>query len=364
MIVLARSDVEARRVGSVAMMLSAATAVCVSLIGAGMALAFPLIARGATKFPLGIVEVAVLMPLFIIAWGIAQVFTFSNLRADRVRVIAGFKVAQSGLAGILQVATSTWRAVPGLILGNLAGWLLLAVAGVRTHLAKGGVRRDLRLRTVKAVVRRHARFPRYVMPNQLVDNLSNQAPLVLIGSFVSLSAAGHYGLAIMMLSAPAALVGQAVGQVFLQHIGRHQGEPAALASAMYRVWLALASLGIVPFAALAVFGPTIFHFAFGARWAEAGVAAQMLAPLIFVRFVSSPTSSIYLKLGMQREQWWFALAAMVYRPAAYALGAFGFDLRTQIAVHVVAEICAIVAYNAFALRRLGVSLPIFGKRPT
>lgn len=352
-VVLARSDAEARRVGSVAIMISVAFALLVSVIGLGAELIGLQASGWAAGLPFGVLELALLMPMFIASFGIAQVFTYSNLRADRMKTIAGFKVAQSFVMGALQVAASTTHAAPGLIVGNVAGWLVLAVAGLRSHFAMRGARRDLRLRTVQAVIRRHWRFPRYVMPNQLIDNLSNQVPIFLIGTLLSLSTAGHYGLAIMMLSAPAALVGQAVGQVFLQHLGRHEGEPGALARAMYRVWFGMALIGAVPFATIAAFGPTIFGFAFGAEWTEAGIVAQVLSALLFVRFASSPTSTMYLKLGMQREQWWFTLAAVVYRPTAYGLGLFGLGLETQILVHVATEIVAIAAYNALALHRLG-----------
>ena len=107
--------------------------------------------------------------------------------------------------GGVQVASSALIAFPGLTMGMVAGWLLIGGAGVRAHFSNAAARRDLRLRTVKAVMRRHWRFPRYVMPNQFIDNLSGYAPIFLVGAFSSLSAAGHYGLAIMMLSAPAAL---------------------------------------------------------------------------------------------------------------------------------------------------------------
>jgi O-antigen/teichoic acid export membrane protein len=356
-IVLARSDAEARRVGSVAILISIATALLISLTGMGLCLTGLLAGGLAASLPFGLLELALLLPMFIASYGLAQVFTYSNLRADRMKTIAGFKVAQSFSMGGLQVVASTVHALPGLIVGNVAGWLILGGAGLRSHFAKPGVQFDLRIRNMASVIRRHWRFPRYVMPNQLIDNLSNQIPIFLIGIFLSMSTAGHYGLAIMMLSAPSALLGQAVGQVFLQHLGRHVGDPKSLARAMGRVWLGMALIGAIPFATIAVLGPKIFGFAFGTEWAEAGVVASGLSALLFIRFASSPTSTMYLKLGMQREQWWFTLAAAVYRPAAYGLGAFGVGLETQILVHVTAEILAIAAYNALALERLGVFRP-------
>jgi O-antigen/teichoic acid export membrane protein len=147
-------------------------------------------------------------------------------------------------------------------------------------------------------------------------------------------------------------LGQAVGQVFLQHIGRNQGSGKALARSMYGVWSGLALIGIVPFGLIAFFGPVIFEFAFGDEWKEAGIIAQLLTPLMFVRFICSPTSSIYLKLKLTRAQFWFVIAAVCYRSAAYSIALISDSIEIMIIVHVILEILGIIAYNFWALRKL------------
>jgi O-antigen/teichoic acid export membrane protein len=190
------------------------------------------------------------------------------------------------------------------------------------------------------------------MPNEVLDNLSNQVPILLIGTFLSLSDAGHYGLAIMILSAPAALLGQAVGQSFLQYLGNHGDDARLIKQLMMRIWLGMAVIAFVPFGLVFLMGDKIFEIAFGSNWSAAGSVAQALALLLFVRFVSSPTSTVYLKLGMQKEQWRFCLAAAIYRTAAYSLAALNFSLLHVIWVHVATEVIFIILYNFTALRRL------------
>jgi len=349
-IVLERTDQAARRVASAIIILSGIVALAACVVGLGVG-ALQL-STGVLAGPLGALELGVLLPVFIVSYAAAQVFTYSNLRRDRVNTIAGFKVAQSVATGVVQVVMASVTAVPGLILGNLTGWFLLAAAGLRSHFRSSEAWRGLRLRAVKAVLHRHSRYPRYVMPNQLLDSLSNQIPIFLIGTLLSLSAAGNYGLAIMILSAPSMVVGQAVGQAFLQHIGRHQGSPAILRRAMIHVWVGMAFVGAAPFATIVAFGPTIFAFAFGSTWTDAGIVAQSIGLLLFVRFVSSPTSTMYLKLGMQREQWHFVLAHCISRPAVYLLLIFGASLQTVIVGHAILESVLILLYNITALRRI------------
>ncbi len=346
-VLLARSDRESQRAAATALMLAAAAALLVSAIGLALG-----IAGVASALPLEPIDLALLIPLFMMSYAGGQVFTYACLRQNKVRRLAAFKVAQTSSVGAVQLLLASVKEVAGLILGSLAGWSLLLAAGVRWRLQQGRLRSDLRLRSAKALIRRHWRYPRYVMPNEALDNLSNQVPVFLVGSFLSLAAAGYYGLAIMMLSAPAALIGQAVGQAFLQYMSGHTGESRLLETAVKRIWVAMASIGAAPFLLIFIYGPEIFSAAFGGDWSDAGQVARYLAPLLFIRFVSSPTSTVYLKLGMQREQWWFCLAAATYRTIAYSLGMFGANLRTMIMVHVAAETVAIVLYNWVAVARL------------
>lgn len=351
-LLITNSDRDARRIGSVIFILCCSTAITFVILSIFCIALLHLFHGSVSALPLEPIELLVFAPLFIVFWGLGQIFIYFNLRHERMRLLASMKIAQTACMGAVQVLVSTWRDVSGLIIGHLAGLFLLAMGGAHGHFSKESLRRDFRVRNVKSVLTRHSGFPKYVMRSQLIDNFSNQLPLLLIGTLLSLAAAGHYSLALMMLSAPAAVLGQAVGQVFLQNIGRDQENGRALARSMYGVWSVLALVGIVPFGVIAVLGPEIFEFAFGTDWREAGVIAQLLTPLMFVRFISSPTSSIYLKLKMTREQFWFVMAAVCYRAASYSMGLFSDRIEIMIIAHVILEITGIFAYNILALRKL------------
>jgi O-antigen/teichoic acid export membrane protein len=346
-IILEKSDREARQAAVIVFALAFGMATVVSV--AGM---LSVLTGLSTLLPLTRYDLILFLPTFMICGAGAQVFLYSSLREDRIRGYAGFKVGQSLMTGTVQVGMASLKAVPGLIIGTVLGWLLLFMAGLRWRLFGGSLRRDLRLKTLRAFGRRHWRYPRYIMPNEVLDNLSNQAPVFLIGTFMSLTVAGHYGLALMMLSAPAAVAGQAVAQVFMQYMGRYGDDPTALQSMMIRIWMAMALIGIIPFGAILFGGDVIFGVAFGSDWNEAGRIASYLSILLSVRFVSAPTSTVYLKLAMQREQWRFVVAAACYRTAIYSLAAFEVDIAKILMLHVVVEVSAILLYNLVALRRL------------
>ncbi|MGQ3099493.1 MAG: lipopolysaccharide biosynthesis protein [Sphingopyxis solisilvae] len=346
-IILEKSRFEARRAATMVLVLAFNAAIAISIIG--MISYF----TGLSAFlPLTDYDLIIFIPTFMICYAGAQIFLYASLREDRIKRYAGVKVGQSLLMGSIQVGISSLKIVPGLIIGTIAGWLLLFVAGLRWRLGCGELRRDLKFQVLRAFGRRYRRYPRYIMPNEVLDSLSNQAPVFLIGTFVSLAVAGHYGLALLMLSAPAAVAGQAVAQVFMQYMGRYGDDPVELRSMMVRIWLAMVLIGLIPFGIILFGGDDIFGTLFGSNWTEAGRMAQCLSVLLLARFASAPTSTVYLKLGMQREQWHFCLAAACYRIATYGLSAFGVDIDTILLLHVVVEVSAIVLYNLVALRRL------------
>lgn len=345
-ILLGESLAEGRRAATLTLLCATVVACLVAVLGCALAQFSPLV------LPLPFIDIVLFLPLFIIFYGAAQAFVYGALRSGAVRALAGLKVAQSAAMGSVQLVAAGLSHVSGLILGNLVGWSMLAIAGLHWRLKHRHIRGDLKFNSLVQTARTHWRYPRYTMPNELLDNISNQVPILLIGSIASLSLAGHYGLALMMLSAPAALAGQAVGQSFMQYLGGQGEAGIGIRRAMFQIWAVLAGLGILPFAAILGFGPDIFAFAFGANWREAGHVAQALSVLLFVRFISSPTSTVYLKLGMQQYQWRFCLLAVVYRSAAYSLLAFDVSLQSVIIIHVVAECLAIAGYNYVALREL------------
>jgi O-antigen/teichoic acid export membrane protein len=346
-VLLAPNDTEASLAANTALLLAGLAAAAVCVVGLILAL------TGATTYlPLNALDLAILLPLFMIGYAGTQVAVFLCLRQNNIRRLAIMKVAQSLTSGSSQIVLSGMKAVPGLIVGVILGWMLFFAANFRAlGLWPHGFKR-MRMRTAKVVLKRYARYPRYVMPNEVLDNLSNQVPLFLIGSLLPLSVAGQYGLAIFVLSAPAAVLGQATSQAFLQFLGGGHNNALQLRRAVSQIWLYMGIIGVVPFGVVFLFGPEIFSFAFGEAWQDAGRVAQILSPLLLVRFVSSPTSSVYLKLEMQREQWLFCVAAATYRSIAYGLLFVGVSFETCMVVHVIVEILAIGAYNLIALRRM------------
>ena len=103
---------------------------------------------------------------------------------------------------------------------------------------------------------------------------------------------GAFTRARQLVSMPLTLLGSAVTQVFRRDastLNQRTGDCRPLAK---RVALSLLALGLAPCILFMVWAPEIMVFVLGPAWAEAGVMARVLAPMLLVRIIASPVSSV------------------------------------------------------------------------
>jgi O-antigen/teichoic acid export membrane protein len=286
------------------------------------------------------------------------------------RTQGGDGLAIAGVAGVAAVVASAGSA------GLLWAHLLAAVLGVlllRWSLAPAS--------SVREAARAHAQAPRYLWPSALLDALTQQIPLWLTLRWFGEDWAGQFSLAWRVVALPVFMLAGAAGSVFYQRFAQQaqahtlslsrpdgllatalgtlpiatqgtKADAAALRTTLWRMWRQFALLGAIPALLLAAFGPAFFAWAFGAPWAPAGLLAAVMAPMLWAMLISSPTSGALIVLGLQRAAPWFGAAMLVYRPAAFVIGAWAGSLVLALALWAVCEVLAIVIYNVLLLRRL------------
>ena len=111
-------------------------------------------------------------------------------------------------------------------------------------------------------------------------------------------------------------------------------------------------------AAIFFFGSELFGFVFGKQWAEAGKIAGILSPMILAIFISSPTSTTYVALRIQRIGLIFGIASIIYRPLALYLGFRFHAFYMGLSVLVILEIIQISLYQGIAWKKMSTDLPL------
>jgi O-antigen/teichoic acid export membrane protein len=211
--------------------------------------------------------------------------------------------ARNLLQGVGQAATQVGLGMVhvgplGLLLGPGVGRMF----GLGGLVSNGGLLRQPRptLARLRDVVRRYRRFPLLTTPSALLNSAGLEVPMLLVSALYGDARAGLLGLTIRVISTPANVIGQAVGQVFTGESSEAIREPTGALDQMLRSTVRrLLLVGALPAAVLILAGPWLFGVIFGPTWTEAGEYARVLALAYLAQFAVNPVSMTPLFLGRQ-----------------------------------------------------------------
>ncbi|MCQ4313306.1 oligosaccharide flippase family protein [Pseudomonas stutzeri] len=149
------------------------------------------------------------------------------------------------------------------------------------------------------LARKHSDFPKFRAPVMLINAVSQHLPTLVLAAYFGPAAAGFFALCKQALTMPTNLIGKSVADVYYPRISRaiHDREPVA--AMLLKATTALALVGLVPFALVAILGPWLFAFVFGEQWHVAGEYARWLALAEYVVFVSRPCVVAVPALSLQ-----------------------------------------------------------------
>ncbi len=154
-------------------------------------------------------------------------------------------------------------------------------------------------------------------------------PPLLFAALFDPVVAGMYSLANRVLSMPMLVLGKSVANVFLSGAAQAWRE-GRFGMRVAEVHGRLAQIGMPPALTLALAGPQLFAWVFGAEWRDAGVIAQWLSPWLYLVFVTSPLSAAFDVLGRQAAGLSFQLLLLGVRASAIAFGAWRGDATLAI----------------------------------
>ena len=134
-----------------------------------------------------------------------------------------------------------------------------------------------------------------------MNTASLQIPILLLGVFFNSAIVGFYSLSHRIISMPATLLGNSIGQVFFQESSSIKDNKESLRKLTLRTYKNLFKIGLIPFLLIAVFADYIFGFIFGKSWIIAGEYAQALSMWVFFAFIAAPLSNLHITFEKQKE---------------------------------------------------------------
>jgi teichuronic acid exporter len=236
------------------------------------------------------------LPLSVFCTGLNLTFSAYSNREKLFRLLSVNRVLGSLASVAVSLAFSyIMYGETGLLFGLFAGQIVNSfLLGIRvksaTQLSIKATFSNQRL-----VRKKYQNFPKFSLPTDLLNNLTNQFPVLIINTFAGQTTTGLFNMCNRLLSMPQIFVANSLGEVFRQRASHDFNHIGSFRNIYLKTITTLVGFSIIPFLILVTWGPDLFAFFLGQQWREAGSFARIMAPLFLLRFINSPISySLYI----------------------------------------------------------------------
>lgn len=238
--------------------------------------------------------------LTIMSYWLTRTRNFGQVAQNKMHQavsVSGFQIG-TGLGGL---------GVLGLVLATVAGNLASLVNLLRKTRGQYGF--EGTPASKGSLAREYIKMPLLNGPNAVVDAVRVNGINFMVGARFSGGAVGQFGMAWRILQAPMALINAAVAQVFYQRLATvKRGQMLGIVrSAIKRSVL----LGAVPFGLIWLLAPWFLPLFLGSNWHDAGQIARILVPWLFMNFITSPISTVFVVVRRQFTMLVYAIAFML-----------------------------------------------------
>jgi O-antigen/teichoic acid export membrane protein len=294
-----------------------------------------------------------LLPVGVCLSGLYLTLSYLASSNKQFGAIGKTKVSQAiGMVAIQCGGGVTGSGGAGLIVGHIAGQCF-GIGTLARCTQPRNVIRSVTLRQVGYAAINFWRFPVFTTTAALVNTLGTLASPLFLANCFGTAVSGSFFLTMRVLSIPAMLLGTAVNQVLYTEMAGLAYEKENLTQLLNRTATALLFIGAPFFCFIALWGKEIFVVCFGAKWNDAGVYAQILAPWLMVNFISSPISTLSMVKGKQRAAFLISMYETSLRIGGIFLGARFGNAIFSVGLYSAAGVIICSAFIAWTFRLSG-----------
>lgn len=312
-----------------------------------------LVGQGSIARRLGAPELAAylwLIPPVVLMGGVFQALNYWNTRTKMYGRLATVRAVQSALTNGVQIGlgavgvTCAGGLIWGIVFGAVVATVLLSCQ--IWHDDGRLFRASLQWRAVTECMKRYRKFPLLDVWGSLLNVVSQQLPVLLLGVYFSQAIVGHYSLACRLIYLPMTFIGGAIGQVFFQRAADLHSKGEALAELVSDVFTRLARFTLLPALLLTIVGQEGFVLVFGPDWAEAGRYVEILGIWMFVWFISAPLTVLFIVLQRLELAFLMHSLLLVSRVVPLVIGGGYGDVRFALELYAVS---GVVVYGGVAV---------------
>ena len=246
----------------------------------------------------------VLMPFAIFANGIIQLSRQFFTRSKHFLTITTSRVIHSTTGSISQIITGLLNFnFIGLIVGRLIGLFSCNLNYVRKYLKNyRWVKKNKELE--KELVQKHKNFIWFSSPGVFVGNSINLITLIFFTHYYGEQFSGLLAAAIQYLGLLIMMFSSSFAQVYYNEIAQIKNSNKLLKS--YTYWLKRLLMMTLLGWIILVFTPSsLLTMILGEKWSGLMVTIKIISPWMAVMFVASSLSYIFIRLGKQKEVFFF-----------------------------------------------------------
>lgn len=250
-----------------------------------------------------------LVPITVFCSGFYSTLNVWNNRKKRYKRLASNRIIMTTITSSLTLGLGFLHfnekgLLISLIVGQTLAFALLLWQTVKNdrlllvHISKS---------EIKGAFLRHKDFPKYNMPQGFLDGIRESSTVWILSNFFGSHVLGSFSFAKSILMRPLQIIGNAISQVFYQKASSVYNQTGNIYRISRNTFLILFALGLPLTLIIFFFGDTIFIFAFGLKWKDAGVYSQILIIWLFLGFIASSLGNIPLILNKQRQYLLFSI---------------------------------------------------------
>ncbi len=299
-----------------------------------------------------------LIPFYSLFFGLFRIIQNLNIRNSSFGAVSSSFIVRSSSQTLTQAGFGlAGMSSPGLIFGSCLGQVTAVfVQSFRKHYFQGLFSRK-NMTEARERAREFIDYPKYRMSSDLMNEVSIQAPVYILKMIFGNAATGLYSFPQKILYQPSKFIAQAVADVYFNKASELNNRSRSLSGLTLSTYRSLFVIGIIPFLCIMLWGTDIFSFIFSPEWRESGRIAGYLCPWMFLVFIGSPISSVFLVDKRLRLSFILNASLLVTRLAVLLYGALLLrDAEITILLFSAASTLYWIVSVIYSLRFAGVRL--------
>ena len=252
----------------------------------------------------------ILMPLAIFTNGMIQISQSFFTRADQFSTISASKIIHSITGGLTQIVTGiTGFNFTGLVIGRVAG-LFSADINYLNKFLKSYKWMKRNKDEEKRLIKKHKKFIFFTSPGVFIGNSINLVILIMLTHFYGDEFTGLTAAAIQYLGIICMLFSSSFAQVYYNEIAQINDAKKLISS--YSYWIKrLGLITIIGLVLLFFIPSSIVTYVIGEKWSGLLYIIKIISPWMGLMFMTSSLSYIFIRLGKQKEIFFFDIFHLV-----------------------------------------------------